>query len=222
LCCRLRDKDGRLQEKILELSREHKQVKVLANQVANLVRGKCCGSRQRSAVGATLPFVHLAGLMHAAIWSVLSSASQSRTFLPPTSFALLQAAQLKAESARASLLTLASDHGLAGPALGAEVDKLVRLGLKAPNDFWERLMSERSQVIIANSNRHGREKVALERKQAQLQVGGRVGGRSRVEGRAGEGCLTSASAREPGCAFVHQTCGSGSTWLPTWPNPPAG
>jgi hypothetical protein len=85
---------------------------------------------------------------------------------------LLQAAQLKAESARASLLTLASDHGLAGPALSAEVDKLVRLGLKAPNDFWERLMSERSQVIIANSNRHGREKVALERKQAMLQVGG--------------------------------------------------
>lgn len=55
-------------------------------------------------------------------------------------------AQLRGESARASLLALASDHSLAGSALGAEVDKLVRLGLKAPNDFWEKLMSERSQV----------------------------------------------------------------------------
>ena len=35
--CRLREREARLQEKIAELAREHKQVKGLANQVANLV-----------------------------------------------------------------------------------------------------------------------------------------------------------------------------------------
>ena len=104
---------------------------------------------------------------------------------PPAANPAPQTAQLKAEAARASLLSLATDHGLAGAALAAEVDKLVRLGLRAPNEFWERLMSERSQVIIANSNKHAREKVALERRQAQLQV--RAGAHV---GRAGvcEGC----------------------------------
>ena len=136
-----------------------------------------------------------------------------------------QAAQLKAESARASLLTLASDHGLAGPALGAEVDKLVRLGLKAPNDFWERLMSERSQVIIANSNRHGREKVAMERKQAQLEVGASQGGSGvggweglhycRREGGGGQSrwrnLFDASISAGPPCAFVRPACDSGST-----------
>lgn len=51
------------------------------------------------------------------------------------------------------------------------MEKLVQLGLKAPNDFWEKLVSERSQVIITNSNKHAREKAALERRQQQLQVG---------------------------------------------------
>ena len=88
--------------------------------------------------------------------------------LPPP----LQTAQLNAEAARASLLSLATDPGLAGAALAAEVSKLVRLGLKAPNDFWERAMSERSAVIMASSNRHAREKAALERQQQQQQVGG--------------------------------------------------
>lgn len=103
----------------------------------------------------------------------------------PSPLPLLQlanmSAQLKAESARASLLSLACDHSLSGSALGAEVEKLVRLGLKAPNDFWEKLMSERSQVIIAASNRHAREKAALERSVAALQVGGL--GRPRWGGR---------------------------------------
>jgi PHP family Zn ribbon phosphoesterase len=67
-------------------------------------------------------------------------------------------------------MALATDQGLAGHALAAEVDKLVRLGLKAPHDFWEKLMSERSQTIMANSNRHSREKKALEQRQQQLQV----------------------------------------------------
>lgn len=67
-------------------------------------------------------------------------------------------------------MALATDQGLASHALAAEVDKLVRLGLKAPHDFWEKLMSERSQTIMANSNRHSREKKALEQRQQQLQV----------------------------------------------------
>ena len=83
----------------------------------------------------------------------------------------LQSAQLKAEAARASLLALASDHSLAGSVLAAEVDKLVQLGLKAPNDFWEKLMTERSQVITSISNKHARERAALEQRQQQLQVG---------------------------------------------------
>ncbi|KAL4450221.1 hypothetical protein ABPG77_010890 [Micractinium sp. CCAP 211/92] len=112
----LQESQARLQDKIAELSREHKQVKVLANQLAN---------------------------------------AQSA---------------LKAEQSRASLLALATDHTLAGSALAAEVEKLVRLGMRAPNDFWERLMSERSQLILAASNRHAREKAALERAQADLQA----------------------------------------------------
>lgn len=40
-----------MQEKILELSREHKQVKGLANQIANLVGGRVMG-RQLTAHAA--------------------------------------------------------------------------------------------------------------------------------------------------------------------------
>lgn len=43
----------RLQEKIQELAREHKQVKGLANQVANLVSEKAClGNGVRTAQGS--------------------------------------------------------------------------------------------------------------------------------------------------------------------------
>ncbi|PRW60389.1 hypothetical protein C2E21_1164 [Chlorella sorokiniana] len=112
----LRDTEARLQAKIGELSREHKQVKSLANQVANLT------------------------------------------------------AQLKTESGRTALLNLAADHTLVGSALGTEVRKLVQLGMKAPNDFWEKLMSERNSIIAANNNRHARERSALERQQEKLQA----------------------------------------------------
>jgi hypothetical protein len=66
---------------------------------------------------------------------------------------------------------LHGDPTLAGSALAAEVDKLVQSGIKGPPDFWERLMSQRSQVIIAANNKHMKEKAALEQRQQQLQVG---------------------------------------------------
>lgn len=94
-----------------------------------------------------------------------------RRAAPPRAPQLANAqSALKAEQGRASLLAVCGDHTLAGPALAAEVDKLVRLGMKAPNDFWERLMSERSQLIMAASNRHAREKAALEQGQTELQA----------------------------------------------------
>ena len=46
------------------------------------------------------------------------------------------------------------------------------LGLQQPNAFWERLMSERSAVILASANKWGRERAALERRQAELQARG--------------------------------------------------
>ena len=92
---------------------------------------------------------------------------------PPAQVANLQA-QLKQEAQRASLLALASDHTLAGPSLAAEVAKLVSQGLPPPHDFWERLMSERSQLIMATSNKWARERAALERRHAELQARGRA------------------------------------------------
>lgn len=147
----MRDKELRLQEKIQELSREHKLVKQLNNQLANMV--------SHSSIVVTTSCIVLATL------AVFRNACTLEHFQP------LQSAHLKSETARASYLSLHGDPTLAGSALAAEVDKLVQSGIKGPPDFWERLMSQRSQVIIAANNKHMREKAALEQRQQELQVG---------------------------------------------------
>ena len=82
---------------------------------------------------------------------------------------------LKGETQRASVLAMMADESLRGSKLSEQVQQAVAAGMAPPPDFWERLLSERNDLLIANSNKWRSQRAKLEQRQDELQARGAWG-----------------------------------------------